>query len=138
MNMVDAGYACGVLVTLAGGLLLGVVVARAGVAELRTRVAAQDRALQAVAQLALDHGATPAQLEQHIGRDATARLCWQAATVEMRAVDRPRLRSDPPHHPRFAGGRQAVVKRNGRQEAPMQQTRPFDARELRQHLDGGR
>lgn len=138
MSLVDSAYACGVLLAVAGSMAIGWLAGRSQLAAVRER-------LQRVAQLALDRGATPAQLAQLIGKRAAAQLCWPADTVVMQRVDDgpyrgssptpqpPRNRNNPA--PRFVAGRQAV---NGRQEAPaMDQTRVMDAETMRRHLNGG-
>lgn len=139
MSLLDAAYASGVLVVAAGCLLLGIAIGRARVPRPHPP---QDREpLLAVARLALHHGATPAELQQHLGPATTAEVCWPADTVVIprvnRAADRPSPRPRPQSRihdgqTRYAYGRQAVPG----EEQELKETRMINGRDLRDYLDG--
>lgn len=141
MSMLDTGYACGVLVVAAGCLLLGITIGRARAP--RRQQPEGQQTLVAVARLALRHGATPAELQQHLGPATTAAVCWPADTVVIPRVDRgsdrpsprprsqSRIRDEPP---RYVHGRQAVPIPGEEQE--LKATRMINGHELRDYLDG--
>lgn len=139
MSLLDAGYACGVLVVAAGCLLLGMAIGRGRARAPGREPAANRPVLLAVARLALRHGATPAELQQHLGPATTAQVCWPADTVVMprvdRAADRPSPR--PRQQPRIRDGQTRYV--HGRQAVPgeeLEATRMINGHELRDYLDG--